>query len=167
VNRLKSEIAILLMLLICAALLCVVAANAQSISPLRGEGGKGRVHGSFTITNTTLKPIVVTVEAHGFSLDKQGRVTVLPLDKYAVVTLSETSARIGVQQAHRFDYTVECLQPHCMIVFTASNFLFNRAEKSAGGFLARLVLEHFAYICQDGGSGCRLRIRKELGVEAP
>lgn len=155
--------ALLIILIELIGFLCLFAAQAhgQSISPLIGEGGKGRMRGQFAIENVALHPIAVTVEARAFTLNPDGGVVAAPLDSTTEVQLTETSARIGAKQSHKFDYAVHCHAAQCGIVFETSNYL----GRTKDGLLVRVVLQHFVYVCESGAKGCREKMRKGYGLQ--
>jgi hypothetical protein len=136
-----------------------VAASAQTISPLIGEGGKGRIRGQFTIDNPALQPLVASVEARSVSFTKEGGVVSHALDSGVEVQLAETSAKIGAKQRHSFDYTVKC-ERLCAVVFQSSSY----AGRTKEGMLVRVVLLHFVYLCPDGAKGCREKVRRSFGI---
>lgn len=142
-------------------LLALVGASAQSLSPIIGEGGKGKLKGSFQIGNTEVIPMVTTVDVRSATFAKDGSVTYRALDEDVTVQLKETSAKIGPRQSHVFYYSVECRNPHaCVVIFLPSS-TFGRA---ANGMQVRVVLPHSVYLCSDSARGCRARVRSEAGI---
>lgn len=138
------------------------AVHCQTLSPVIGEGGHGKINGQFTVTNNGIKPIVVTVEPVSFGLKASGSVVARVLDSNTEVKLGETSAKIGAQQAHTFDYSVRCNSSEpCTTALLASTV----AGRTTEGLQMRIVLTHVLYICPTGGSkGCRARVRKAAGI---
>jgi len=80
-------------------LLLVVSSRAQSISPVIVEY-REKARGSFTLSNDTVYPLDVVLEAFSFSVDERGQPLYRPLDHGIQVRFSETSFRLGPRQNH-------------------------------------------------------------------
>ena len=83
-----------------------VLLRAQSISPMIVEYQE-KAAGQFQITNDTLYPMNVVLEAFGFRADESGKPKFGKLDAGLRVRLSETGFRIGPQQKHTVLYDAE------------------------------------------------------------
>jgi len=142
---------------------CAGALSAQSLSPLSGEGGKGRLKGQFTMTNPEIVPMTTTVDIRSASWNRDGSITYRPVDSDVQVHIAETSARIGPRQSHVFYYDVECRNADsCLIAFLPGS-TFGKAKN---GMQVRVILPHTVYVCQQGGAkGCRERIKSAAGLK--
>jgi hypothetical protein len=150
---------VILVLLELLGLCCV--ASAQSLSPLSGEGGKGHLKGSFTISNPEVIPMVTTVETRSASWAKDGSISYRPVDQDVTVHIAETSARIGPRQSHTFYYDIECRNPDaCLIAFLPGSTF----GKATSGMQVKVILPHTVYVCQQGAKGCRQHIRQAAGL---
>jgi hypothetical protein len=139
-----------------------VAASAQSLSPLTGEGGHGRLKGSFTISNPEVIPMTTTVDVRSVSFAPDGTATYSKLDPAAIVVhITDTSAKIGPRQSHVFYYDVECKSfTSCTVAFLPGS-VFGRATS---GMQVKVVLPHVVYLCQQGAKDCRVNIRRAAGI---
>jgi hypothetical protein len=136
----------------------MVAASAQTVSPVIAEGGKGKARGYFTAKNETLDYEVVTVTAHSFSADANGKPQFRPLDPDVNLKLSSSSARLGPNQTHIFDYDISC--PHnCAVAF---DVVF-MGKPITEGLQVALHLPTALYLCTDKDKGCRKRMRESWG----
>jgi hypothetical protein len=149
---------------ILALILVAVAAPAlcaQSLSPLTAEGGKGKMHGQFTVSNPEVVDMTTTVSPVSFDWTPGGAVA-RPLDSSAVVNISESSAKIGPKQSHTFYFDATCNAPRCSLVFlTSSSFGHTRS-----GMAIKVVLPFSVYLCPaDGAKGCREKIKQAAGLQ--
>jgi len=88
--------------LICFLLLAPLA-PAQTISPVIVEY-PDKADGRFQVTNDSLIPLTVVVEAHSFSVDSEGKATFRKLDPGLHVQLSTTSFRLAPKQTYYVFY---------------------------------------------------------------
>jgi hypothetical protein len=137
----------------------MVAASAQSVSPIIAEGGKGKGRGYFTARNESLDNEVVTVVARSFSTDTNGKPIFRALDPDVNLKLSSYSARLGPKQTHIFDYDITCSK-NCAVAF---DVMF-MGKPITEGLQVALHIPTAAYVCTDKGKDCRKRMRKEWGV---
>lgn len=136
-----------------------IAATGQTIAPLTAEFGK-KADGYFTVTNNTLSPVVVTVEARSFDADADGRQVFRPLDPGIHVKLDSTSARIGAKSPHIFSYRVECDSRPCRVSFVTRM----TAGRTAEGMEVALHLPHTVYVC-DKEKDCRKTVLESMHVK--
>ena len=156
-----QRIAIAILLLAASASM----AGAQTISPLAQEYGK-RAAGTFLLTNNTVVPLAVTIEARSFSVDKVGK-HLRPLDSTAHVQLSETSARLAPKETHEVDYKIRCDVYPCLVTFLAGMTVgHTQASGNNPVFQVRLILEHVVYLCEKS-KGCRAQVLAAAGYEGP
>jgi hypothetical protein len=138
------------------------AVSAQSVSPLVAEGGKGKAKGEFVVTNNSVQPLVVTIQALSFKLTNDGHTVYLPLDVKSVALLSETSARVGAKQTHSFGYRVECLSTEpCLICFLPRMV---SVQHVTSGMQLGIIIPHSVYLCPDSAKHCRDRVRRAAGI---
>ena len=142
-------------------LVAAPALYSQSLSPLVAEGGRGKFHGQFTVSNPEVVDMVTTVQAESFDWSKDGAVA-RPLDSNVVVNLSESSAKIGPKQSHTFYFDATCNAPRCSLAFlTSSSFGHTKS-----GMAIRVILPFSVYLCPaEGAKGCRARIRQAAGLQ--
>ena len=141
-----------------ALLVSAISAGAQSVSPLVVECGR-KCAGSFTVSNSGVQPVTVTVEPFSFGLAPDGHSLFRALDKAADVTLHETSARVGPQADHTFDYSIQCAAAPCQVALVTAMVVGHTTE----GIAIRLVVPHIVYQC-DKAKGCRANVRKAAGL---
>src|SRR5215207_975335 len=89
------------------ALACLAvprALSAQTVSPPIAEYQE-RARSSFQLINSTIFPLSVVLEVHGFTVTEQGEVQEIPLDTAKVrVKLSAMSFRIPPRQTYTVFY---------------------------------------------------------------
>ena len=135
------------------------ALPAQTISPIISEYGRN-AKGSFTVANSSVQPMVVTVSINSFNLDpSNGKSIYRPLDTSTRVSLSEMSARVGPKQQHQFFYRVQCETLPCQVVFFAGMIV----GRTPSGIGVRIVLPHVVYTCESQ-KNCRANIRRASGL---
>lgn len=133
---------------------------AQAVSPIVVECGK-KCRGEFTVSNGSIKPLAVTVEPSSFSLNPEtGKSIFRPLDSTALVTMNETSARIGPQSEHSFDYEVKCGAPPCLVALQTGMIVGHTVE----GVQIRVIIPHIVYVC-DRSRDCRKNARLAAGLK--
>ncbi len=146
-------------LILILPLILASMAAAQTVSPIVVECGK-KCRGSFTVSNANIKPAAVTVEPASFSLSPQTGASIFrPLDSTAQVSLSETSARVGPQSDHEFDYEITCSAYPCLVAFQTGMVIGHTVE----GIAIRLVIPHIVYVCEKS-KDCRANARKAAGL---
>jgi len=136
-----------------------LAASSQTVSPIIVECGK-KCRGEFSIINTGLAPLAVTVEARSFSLDTLGHATNRPLDPGVDLKLEEGSARISPKSTHTFGYQLKCSLPPCSVALISSMIVGH----TDAGILVRVQLAHTVYICEKQ-KDCRKKVRAAAGVK--
>jgi len=144
-----------------ALLMLAVCSPAQTtvtppISEVAGKVG----HGSFTVMNTALAPIFVTLEARSFSVDKQGNPTYRPLDQTVHLSLDGMSVRLGPKQQRTFFYTVKCDTKPC--AFTVYNTF--TAGHTDEGMQVAIHLPATVYFC-DKMKDCRQDTLMAMGYD--
>lgn len=148
-----SNTAYRLIVLVLVAAFLSTAAHAQlTLSPLTVEGkmsvGK-HAHGEFTITNSNLVPMNITVEPRNAS----NGITAVPLDPAtATVKLNATSIRIGIKQSFTFGYDIVPRVLPLVVVFSikASGPHVNN------GAAVIIGLPEYSYLCpKTVKRGCR------------
>jgi hypothetical protein len=138
------------------------AVSAQTVGPLVAEGGKGKAHGEFTVTNNGVQPLVATVTAMTFKLASDGKAIYLPLEATSVVKITDTSAKVGARQSHSFGYEVQCMSDKpCLIAFLPRMVT---GLHTTEGIQIGLVIPSVVYLCPDKGKGCRQRVRLAAGI---
>jgi hypothetical protein len=143
-------------------LMSAATASAQSISPVVGEGNKGHTRGEFTVTNTTLVPMLVTIEPRKLLKGADGKIAFEEIGLTANVQLSQMSAKLGPKQSHTFQYDVACPQD-CAVAFYAGF----TPPKPQAGFTIVTHLPFSLYVCEgkQNPKGCRKHIHQEWGLK--
>jgi hypothetical protein len=137
-------------------------ANAQEVNPLVVECGH-KCAGQFTVSNTMVEPLAVTVQPFSFSLSPKGETLFHKgLDAGVVVDMREMSTRLGPQSSHTFDYTVRCGQPPCLVALVAGMAM----RPNNNGLVVRLVIPHIVYACERS-KDCRKSVRAAAGMDSP
>lgn len=137
------------------------AAQAQSISPLAQEFGKGKAKSQFVVTNTTLMPDVVMIQPKMLSFAPNGQMMLADLAPSVHVELSEMSTKLGPRQQHVFTYSINCVHDCAVALFAT----FSNGQKVPGtGFQIAVHLPTSNYVCTDKAKGCRERLRKSWGL---
>jgi hypothetical protein len=145
-----------IVILILGASVC----HAQTVSPITAEYGR-KANGEFQITNNTVQPMVVSLEAYSFSLDSKGQ-HFRKLDGTTHLVLSETSARLSPKEVHSFNYRITCDVLPCYTTILSGMIV----GKTQDGIQVRLILPHSVYTCQKKASKCREQALKEAGLLA-
>lgn len=132
----------------------------QTVSPIISEYGHGKASGYFTVTNNSLRPMIVTVEPESFSIT-DGRLKYRTLDSDVHLTLNEMSAKLGPKSSHMFSYKAKCDKAPCW--FT----LYTRmsAGRTDKGIEVSLHLPHTVWVCPDKAN-CRETLLKQWHYEA-
>jgi len=141
-----------------AALILLAAStlSAQTISPLFGEHGR-KASGSFTVTNNSLYPTVVTIQPMSFSLGENRSQQLSELTGVDL-KLSEMSVRLGPQESRELFYDARCTtSDHCHFAIFA-NFFDGR--KLDSGVTVAIHLPYSVYVCQKA-KGCKDRTHNE------
>ena len=138
-NRLHARL-----LLVCTTMLGAAgAAAAQSVGPPIAEYVE-RATGTFELTNGTLVPSTVVIEAFGFSVDTLGMINYHPFDTSLVrLKLSTTTVRVPPRSSFTVGYEATSRTAPAWFVI-ASNF---SAPRTAGLNL-RIQLPHVVYLHQ-------------------
>jgi hypothetical protein len=143
----------------------VNVAWAQTLSPMVGEYGK-KANGTFLLTNNTVVPLAVTIEAQSFSVDKMGK-HLRPLDSTTHVQLSETSARLAPKEIHEVNFKIRCDVYPCLVTFLSGMVVgHTQGDKDHPVFQVRLILEHVAYVCSKA-KNCRKDVLAAAGYDGP
>lgn len=104
--RYRLNLQAIALVLVMTMALANPALRAQSISPMIVEY-QGRASGQFQISNDTLYPMNVVLEAYGFRVDENGKPKFGPLGSEIRVRLSETGFRVGPQRKYTVLYDAE------------------------------------------------------------
>ena len=129
------------------ALACLAAPRAlvaQTVSPPIAEY-QGRARSSFQLINSTIFPLSVVLDVHGFSVTEQGEVQEAPLDTAKVrVKLSAMSFRIPPRQTYTVFYeaTADSVPAWFNIVSAMTG------AKTENGLNVRILLPHVVYLNQ-------------------
>lgn len=132
---------------------------AQSVSPLVVECSM-HCKGSFTVSNSGIKPMSVVIEPLSFSLSPDGKSIFRTLDAGVQVTLDETSARLGPMDSHEFDYELKCGAPPCLVALRAGMVVGHVNN----GVVLRLIIPHVVYM-DTKAAGARERARRAAGLK--
>jgi hypothetical protein len=120
------------------------ALSAQTVSPPIAEYQE-RARSSFQLVNSTLFPLSVVLEVHGFTVTEQGEVQEVPLDTAKVhVKLSAMSFRIPPRQTYTVFYeaTADSVPAWFNIVSAMTG------AKTENGLNVRILLPHVVYLNQ-------------------
>jgi hypothetical protein len=151
------------LLVLYAFLILASGVLAQTVSPITVEAGKGRAKAFFTARNDSIAETqVVTVVANSFTMGVDGHPVFRSLDPGVTVELNATSAKLGPNQQHIFDYNVRCEQ-QCAVAFLVT---FSGRHISEGLQLA-IHLATGVYVCEDSAKNCRARMRSSWGLATP
>jgi hypothetical protein len=127
-----------------ACLAVTRALSAQTVSPPIAEYQE-RARSSFQLINSTIFPLSVVLEVHGFTVTEQGEVQEVPLDTAKVrVKLSAMSFRIPPRQTYAVFYeaTADSLPAWFNIVSAMTG------AKTDNGLNVRILLPHVVYLNQ-------------------
>ena len=126
-----------------AAALAAGTAAGQSISPIIAEyAGKGE--GRIELSNNTLSPLVVQLEAQSFTIDIDGKAIYRPLDKQIEVQLSTTSVRLEPRQQYYVFYKAKAAELPAWFTVYAT---FSSPQRGPG-VNVRIMLPHTVYLYQ-------------------
>ena len=120
------------------------ALSAQTVSPPIAEYQE-RARSSFQLINSTIFPLSVVLEVHGFTVTEQGEVQEVPLDTAKVrVKLSAMSFRIPPRQTYTVFYeaTADSVPAWFNIVSAMTG------AKTDNGLNVRILLPHVVYLNQ-------------------
>jgi hypothetical protein len=120
------------------------ALSAQTVSPPIAEYQE-RARSSFQLINSTIFPLSVVLEVHGFTVTEQGEVQEVPLDTAKVrVKLSAMSFRIPPRQTYTVFYeaTADSVPAWFNIVSAMTG------AKTENGLNVRILLPHVVYLNQ-------------------
>jgi hypothetical protein len=120
------------------------ALSAQTVSPPIAEYQE-RARSSFQLINSTIFPLSVVLEVHGFTVTEQGEVQEVPLDTARVrVKLSAMSFRIPPRQTYTVFYeaTADSVPAWFNIVSAMTG------AKTENGLNVRILLPHVVYLNQ-------------------
>lgn len=134
--RLRGTVLLVLSLVTAGSL------RAQGVTPIVAEFGGHHARGHFTVTNDSVRPIAVTVEATSLTFDK-GAPTWSPLSADVHVKLSESSVRVGPKSSHDFEYEVTC-PASCAVTFKARLVVAQRAD----GVRLAVTVPSTVYVCE-------------------
>jgi hypothetical protein len=148
-------------ILIVNAVLAVVVLRGygQAVSPVIVECGK-HCNGEFTVSNPTISPVTVTVEAYSFALGADGKSILRPLDADADLQLDEMAARVGPQGAHTFGYKLRCTRTPCLVTVYVAMVVGHTND----GMAVRVLLPHVIY-ADAKQKGARARARAAAGLK--
>lgn len=118
-------------------------ANAQSVQPLIAEYVE-HASGSFDVTNSSLYPSVVQLDAKSFTISPNGTGEFHPLDSSIHLELSTTSLRLEPRQTAHVFYKVSAADVPAWLCIYAS---FSSLKKSPG-INVRIMLPHTIYLYQ-------------------
>ncbi len=126
------------------ACLALPRAAAQTVSPPIAEYQE-RGRSSFQLINSTIFPLSVVLEVHGFSVNGQGEVQDAPLDTSKVrVKLSAMSFRIPPRQTYTVFYEASAdSTPAWFNILSAMT-----GAKTENGLNVRILLPHVVYLNQ-------------------
>jgi hypothetical protein len=129
-----------------AALACLAtpALTAQTVSPPIAEYQE-RARSSFQLINSTIFPLSVVLEIHGFNVTEQGEVQEAPLDTTKVrVKLSAMSFRIPPRQTYTVFYEASAdSTPAWFNIVSAMT-----GARTENGLNVRILLPHVVYLNQ-------------------
>ena len=130
--------------LACLALAHPLAAPAQTVSPPIAEYQE-RARSSFQLINSSIFPLSVVLEVHGFTVSEQGEVEDAPLDTTRLhIKLSAMSFRIPPRGTYTVFYeaTADSLPVWFNIVSAMTG------ARTESGLNLRLLLPHVVYLNQ-------------------
>jgi hypothetical protein len=149
--------------IIAAIILSSITAVAQvGVSPLKAEFGK-KASAQMTVSNGSLSPIAVTLEAKTLTMGSDGHLTLSDLDPAVVkVKLHETSARLAAKSSRTFDYDIKCNR--CAVVISAAAAPIQKLKVDGDAMGARVVLRYGMtnFVCPSV-KGCRESFLREWG----
>lgn len=126
------------------ACLATPALTAQTVSPPIAEYQE-RARSSFQLINSTIFPLSVVLEVHGFNVTEQGEVQEAPLDTTKVrVKLSAMSFRIPPRQTYTVFYEASAdSTPAWFNIVSAMT-----GARTENGLNVRILLPHVVYLNQ-------------------
>jgi hypothetical protein len=142
--RLRRRGSLLLGTLACLALAHPLAAPAQTVSPPIAEYQE-RARSSFQLINSSIYPLNVVLEVHGFTVSEQGEVQDVPLDTTRLhIKLSAMSFRIPPRGTYTvfYDATADSLPAWFNIVSAMTG------ARTESGLNLRVLLPHVVYLNQ-------------------
>jgi hypothetical protein len=117
--------------------------SAQTISPVIVEA-TGKVSGKVELTNDTLNPMAVVLEAKSFDIGPDGRGIFRPLDAVIRLQLSSTSFILQPKESYYIFYKASSEKlPTWFTVYA----VFESIQKSPG-LKVRIMLPHTVYLYQ-------------------
>jgi len=129
--------------LILGALVPARNAGAQSVQPLIAEYVE-HASGSFDVTNSSLYPSVVQLDAKSFTISPDGTGVFHPLDPSIHLELSTTSLRLEPKQTAHVFYKVSATDvPAWLCIYSSFSSL-----KKSPGINVRIMLPHTIYLYQ-------------------
>lgn len=127
-----------------ASLLGAAAASAQTLSPPLVEYEE-RGRSSFQLTNGTLFPQTVVLQARGFVVDERGNLADTPLDTSRIkLKMSAMSVRLAPRQTYTVFYEVSTDSAPAWFAIMAA-FTGGRTQS---GVALRIELPHVVYLNQ-------------------
>jgi len=119
--------------------------RAQTISPVIVEYDQ-KGEGKIELTNNTLSPLVVVLQAQSFSISPDGTAVYRPLDPGIHVELSTTSVRLAPTQSYYVFYKThaDSLPAWYTIYATFA------PQQRGPGLNVRIMLPHTVYLYQKG-----------------
>jgi hypothetical protein len=130
--------------LACVALAHPLAASAQTVSPPIAEYQE-RARSSFQLINSSIFPLSVVLEVHGFTVSERGEVEDAPLDTTRLhIKLSAMSFRIPPRGTYTVFYeaTADSLPAWFNIVSAMTG------ARTESGLNLRVLLPHVVYLNQ-------------------
>lgn len=125
----------------CALLLLGPCSYAQTVSPVIQEY-KGRAEGAIALTNNTLVPMAVVLEARSFIINTDGSGVYRPLDPKIHVKLSSMSSRIDPGQTHYVFYKAKADKlPAWFTIYSTFSPVDRKSRLDV-----RILLPHTVYI---------------------
>lgn len=137
----------------------LVAASAQTVSPVVSEFNKAHGKGTVTATNNAIIPQVVTVRPYSTGPDG-----LRELDSTVHIRLSESSAKVPPRTAHSFDYDIICDKAPCAVAFVTT-FTGQRVTEA---IKLDFKILSTAYVCTDRKKDCRKHVIHDVwGLPQP
>jgi hypothetical protein len=144
-------------LLLVAVLMVGKITNAQTISPLFVEG-KAKVKAQFSITNPSVSPMPVSVEAREMVM-VDGKAQLVTPTNGVHVELQDTSGIVAPKSTRTFDYKIT--SDHDALIVLMAGMVNGRSKE---GVTIKLWFPHSVYTCTDSAKDCRERVKKSLGM---
>jgi hypothetical protein len=102
---------------------------------------KGIAHGSFTVLNNSLLPVVTTLTIQGFAISNGGEIAMQPLDPSDVISLSATSVRVPPQGSSIVGFEADC--PRSCAFFVVTNI--SQERRVSDGLSVRVNVPETIY----------------------